>query len=158
MACLIFMASIMIHAARITVAPCEFHAVNGLSGQLAGRSGWGDYVYRPSGSTTRQFMAQADLPHNVTINYVRLHFMDNDAVNDMAIAFVRTNKYTGASNTVYLIWTTGASSAVRFMDDFAASPSPSYSLTNIDACNYYIYLDIEVANTTLRYYGATIVY
>jgi hypothetical protein len=144
---------------RVSVAPAEFHAVNGAADQLAGRSGWGDYVYRTPTSTTNQFMAQVDLPHGVIINYVRMHYLDNDAANDMAIALVRTNKYTGSSSSLYVIWSAGASASIQYSDDFSVSPSPSYALTNTDACSYIIYLDIRgTDSSTMRFYGVTVVY
>jgi hypothetical protein len=144
---------------RVTVAPAEFHAVNGAADQLAGRPGWADYVYRTPTSTASEFMAQVDLPHGVIIKYVRMHYLDNDLVNDLAIALVRTNKYNGAVANPYVILSSGASASIRYSDDNLASPAPSYALTNTDVCTYTIYLDIRgTDSSTMRFYGVTIVY
>jgi hypothetical protein len=143
---------------RVTLAPAEFHPVNGAAEQLIGRSGWGDYVYRADASTANTFFAQLNVPHGAIIKYVRFHYMDNDASNDMACALVRTNKYTGSTLTIYLIWSTGASSSIQYLDDSSA-PAPSYSLTNTDACNYYIYLELDGKGQSVqRFYGVTVVY
>jgi hypothetical protein len=156
---LLFGASPAFSTDRVTVAPAEFHSVNGAADQLQGQYGWAGYVYRTPTSTTEQFMAQVDLPHGVIIKYVRMHYLDNDASNDIAVALVRTNKYTGGENALYVIWSSGASAAIQYSDDFSVSPSPSYALTNTDACTYTIYLDIRgTDSSTMRFYGVTIVY
>jgi len=144
---------------REKINKAEFHPLNGAAEQLIGRSGWGDYVYRSDTSTTNYFYAQLNVPHGAIIKYVRLHYMDDDASNNIAIALVRTNKYTGSSSSLYVIWTSGASSAIQYLDDNSVSPAPSYALTNTDACNYHIYLQLDGKGQNVqRFYGVTVVY
>jgi hypothetical protein len=156
---LVTLSAIMIRAGVVDLSPTAFDAQDHSSDFKTGWAGWGDYLYRKTGATEVYAEAPINIPHSVLIRYVRFHYMENDASHDVYMALIRTNKYTGQHYDIYGFWTSGASSSITYGTDFSAYPSPSYALTNIEACTYHagIYCTPE-GEDSFKFYGMTIVY
>jgi hypothetical protein len=157
--CVIFFSSILIKAGVVNISPADFAAEGRSDDYIVAWGGWGDYLYRKTGATDDYAIAPLDIPDSVLIRYVRFHYLDNDASNDIFMCIVRSNKYTGAHNVIYNYTTTGASASITYATDFSASPSPSYALTNVEACSYQA--DVRIygeGETYQKVYGMTIVY
>jgi hypothetical protein len=140
-----------------TVSPVEFLP----EGHQELQSSIGDngaYIFRQYGAVETYFFTQVQLPHGVRIKYLRLHYLDNDPVYGIDCRLIRVNKYTGESVVVYQVGTAGALPVLQFATDFSASPLPSYSLTNTDACHYIIQVYFGGSGANLRVYGVTVTF
>ncbi len=156
--CLILF-STMVTADVINVSPSAFQAEDGSADFAIASGGWGDYVYRVTGASERYAVAPVDIPHSVLIRYMRVHYMDNDPSNGLFAGITRVNKYTGTHNVIYSFFSAGASTSITFGTDFNASPSPSYALTNLEACSYQCTIATDaIGSSMLKVYGFTIVY
>jgi len=157
---LIVLSALMIRAGVITVSAPDFQAEDGSDDFIVAQGGWGDYLYRAADAVETYAVSPINIPTSVLIKYVRFHYMENDASNDAFMAVVRSNKYTGAHNVIYSYWTSGASSSITYATDYSASPSASYALTNIDACNYTgdVYFNGTGGSSAFKFYGMTLVY
>jgi hypothetical protein len=159
--CLILLVATLIKAQTVYVPATCFTTQDNSGDWQIGWGGWGDYIWRQTGATETEAVAPVYLPDSVLIRNVRFHFVDNNALNAV-MGITRVNKYTGAHTTVYLVNTTGASSAVRYLTDYTA-PSPSQALTNSGALHWHAFIrysgtDTSYATATFKFYGITIEY
>lgn len=158
--CLILFSSIVIKAnLKIDVPATSFFAEDMSNDWVVAWGGWGDFIWRQTGASETFAVAPVYLPDSVLIRNVRFHFIDNNAL-DASFGLTRVNKYTAAHNTVYLVSSSGASTAVRYVTDYSA-PSPSQALTNTGALSWHAFCsysgtDASWSGATFQFFGVTI--
>jgi len=160
--CLILFSSIVIKANLIIDVPAtSFFAEDMSDDWVVAWGGWGDFIWRQTGATESYAVAPVYLPDSVLIKNVRAHFIDNNALN-ATFGITRVNKYTGAHNTVFMVSSSGSSTAVRFVTDYSAS-TPSQALTNTGALSWHAFClysgtDASGTTATFKFFGFTIEY
>lgn len=156
--CLFLFISSVVVAEKLSVPVCGFIAEGHQAKQLQMNPGWGNYIYRKDLSEN-WFYTPVYLPHRSILKWIRLHVIDDDPNEEMACILFRANKYTGTSNSIYVLWTSGASSSVRHFTD--KSPMfPAWALVKNDVFTYYvgIYFSSGPSGLDRIVYGVTIYY
>jgi len=154
--CLVLFASIVIKAAIFDIPPTGFIAEDMSNDFQISWGGWGEYVYRVSGASEYMAVAPVTLPDSYLIRSFRAHFVDNDATNNASIGLVAHNKYTGTRATIFMVTTTGSSTAVRYGTDYSA-PTPAQALTNSGALSWHCFVSYHgTGEANFKCYGCTI--
>ena len=111
------------------------------------------------GDRLERLIAPVYLPDSVLIRNIRAHFIDNNALN-ASIGITATNKYTADHDTIFMVTTSGESSAVRYLTDYSPL-TPGQALTNTGSLAWHAFISYTGTDTggsaaTFKFFGLTI--